>query len=131
MRIHLFALLIAAVIVFVVLSPSAQPVEARGLTLEQAVERALQSSPVLAAGKHAVSAAEARVVQAGLLPNPELALEAENFGGGGELDGFDAAESTVIISQSILLGVSAIAAARSPSQNACSPAATSRSRAST
>jgi cobalt-zinc-cadmium efflux system outer membrane protein len=61
-------------------------------------------NPSLAAGAHAVSAAEARVTQAGLLPNPEIGFEAENFGGGGDLDGFNAAESTAVISQPILLG---------------------------
>lgn len=74
------------------------------LTLDQAISSALTMNPSLAAGTHAVSAAEARVTQAGLLPNPEFALEAENFGGSGDLDGFNAAETTAVISQPILLG---------------------------
>jgi len=74
------------------------------ITLEQAVSRALGNSPSLAARTNAVSAAEARVTQAGLLPNPDLELESENFGGSGELDGFTAAESTAVISQPFLLG---------------------------
>jgi cobalt-zinc-cadmium efflux system outer membrane protein len=74
------------------------------ITLEQAVSRALKRNPALAAGTSAVSAAEARITQAGLFPNPELELETENFGGSGELDGFNAAESTAVVSQPILLG---------------------------
>ena len=74
------------------------------LTLDRAVTLALQSNPSLAAQEHAISAAEARVSQAGLLPNPEFDLEAENFGGSGALSGFDAAENTATISQPILLG---------------------------
>ena len=46
------------------------------LTLDQAIARALGMSPSLAAGSSAVSAAEARFTQAGLLPNPEIELEA-------------------------------------------------------
>jgi cobalt-zinc-cadmium efflux system outer membrane protein len=74
------------------------------ITLEQALALALQMNPSVAAGVYVVSAAEARVTQAGLLPNPELELESENFGGSDDLDGFNAAESTAVIRQSVLLG---------------------------
>ncbi len=74
------------------------------LTLEQALARALQSNPSLASHQRALRAAGARVDQSRLLPNPELDLEAENFGGRGALGGFDSAEKTVTISQTIVLG---------------------------
>jgi len=74
------------------------------LTLEEAVSLALRHSPLLAAGTQAVAAADARVVQAGLLPNPRLDIEVENFGGTADLRGFESAESTAVISQPILLG---------------------------
>jgi cobalt-zinc-cadmium efflux system outer membrane protein len=74
------------------------------ITLQQAVSRALRDSPSLAARTNAVSAAETRVTQAGLLPNPALELESESFGGSGKLDGFNAAESTAVVSQPFLLG---------------------------
>jgi len=74
------------------------------LTLEDAVSLALQHNPLLAAGTQALSAADARVVQAGLLPNPELEIEVENFGGSADLGGFESAESTAVFSQPILLG---------------------------
>ena len=74
------------------------------LTLEDAVSLALHHNPLLAAGNQALSAADARVVQAGLLPNPQLEFEVENFGGSADLGGFESAESTAVISQPILLG---------------------------
>jgi cobalt-zinc-cadmium efflux system outer membrane protein len=77
---------------------------ADGITLEQAVQKALENQPSVFAGLHRVAAAAARVTQAGVLPNPELELEAENFGGRGDLSGFNAAESTAVLSQKLLLG---------------------------
>ena len=50
------------------------------ITLGHAVSRALRDSPSLAARANAVSAAEARVTQAGLLPNPALELVTECSG---------------------------------------------------
>jgi cobalt-zinc-cadmium efflux system outer membrane protein len=74
------------------------------LSLEQAVSRALNLNPALAAGSFRLAAAEARITQAGLFPNPEIDIEAENFGGYGDLSGYNAAETTAIISQPIPLG---------------------------
>jgi len=74
------------------------------LSLERAVSTALSLSPVLAAFALGVPAAEARLDQAALYPNPELGIEVENFGGSGERDGFDATETTFAFSQPLLLG---------------------------
>ena len=51
------------------------------LTLEVAIRRALELNPLLKAADAGVSSADARALQAGLWPNPELELEVENFGG--------------------------------------------------
>jgi cobalt-zinc-cadmium efflux system outer membrane protein len=64
----------------------------------------MESNPSIAAGRHRISAAEARAVQAGLMPNPTVELESENFGGRGDLAGFNSAETTAVISQEIPLG---------------------------
>ncbi|MHC4416674.1 MAG: TolC family protein, partial [Planctomycetota bacterium] len=40
----------------------------------------------------------------GLLPNPEIELEIEDFGGTGALGGFGASETTLAVGQTILLG---------------------------
>lgn len=74
------------------------------ITLRDALARALRDSPQLAAFSWEVRAREAAALQAGLLPNPELSIELENFGGSGEFGGFDASENTVRLAQLIELG---------------------------
>ncbi len=69
------------------------------LTLQQALATGLMHSPELASFAWDVRAAEARELQAGLLPNPELSTEVENFGGNNEMQGFKSAETTVQVSQ--------------------------------
>jgi cobalt-zinc-cadmium efflux system outer membrane protein len=60
------------------------PQEPEGvLTLQQALALALAHSPELAASAHGVWAAEGSVEQAGARPNPELEIEASEFGGWG------------------------------------------------
>jgi cobalt-zinc-cadmium efflux system outer membrane protein len=49
------------------------------LTFRDAVDRAIASNPQLQAEARLIDAAEARRVQAGLRPNPELSLELENL----------------------------------------------------
>ena len=55
------------------------------LTLRQALALALVQNPELRAFSWEVRAAEARTLQAGLRPNPELGLEVENVAGTGAL----------------------------------------------
>lgn len=74
------------------------------LTLRQAFSLALLHNPDLAAFSWEVQAKEAEALQAGLLPNPELAIDLENFAGSGEFSGTDAAETTVTLSQLVELG---------------------------
>lgn len=74
------------------------------LTLREAYAYALVNSPGLAAFAYEERIAEAETLQAGLLPNPELEVEVEEFGGSGESSGFDSAESTVLLGQLLELG---------------------------
>jgi outer membrane protein, heavy metal efflux system len=74
------------------------------LTLRKAIALALDYNPDLKASSWEERAMEGRVIQAGLLPNPEIGVETENFGGSGIFRGFDAAETTVQLSQLIELG---------------------------
>lgn len=53
------------------------------VTLEEALAWALERNPRLAAFSWEMRAAEARELQAGLRPNPELTIEVENVGVGG------------------------------------------------
>lgn len=79
----------------------AQPGE---LTLAGALDAALRNHPDLRASAYELSAAQARIVQADLRPNPELALEFENFAGSGNTRAVDALETTLSLSQVLELG---------------------------
>lgn len=81
---------------------AAQPIGVLGL--RQALALALLYNPELASFAWEVRAGEARALQAGLLPNPELELEIENVAGSRERRGFDGAELTLSISQLVELG---------------------------
>lgn len=84
---------------------AARPPDPTGaLTLERAVALALARNPELAAASWGVGAAEARIGQAALRPNPEVELEIEEFGGTGDAGGFDAATATLAFGHEIELG---------------------------
>ncbi|MDD2600324.1 MAG: TolC family protein [Kiritimatiellae bacterium] len=72
------------------------------LTLQQALALALMHNPELEAYSHEVRAAEARALQAGLPPNPELEFEMESFDRDGE--GYNSSEPSLLLSQVIELG---------------------------
>ena len=75
----------------------------RPLSLQDALQR-IQSSPALKAATKGVEVKEGVVKQAGLFPNPEIAVEVENFAGKDNLEGLDGAEITVALSQLIEIG---------------------------
>lgn len=74
------------------------------LTLARAIDAALRSNPDLLASAYELSAAQARLVQAGLRPNPEVSLELENFAGTGATRGVDELETTLSLSQVVEMG---------------------------
>jgi len=74
------------------------------IDLTRALAAALSRNPGLGADRLDIQAAEARLVQADLPPNPELEFEAEEFAGTGELTGFDSAEVVLAVSQQIETG---------------------------
>jgi len=74
------------------------------LTLRTALSQALVKNQTLEAYSWEVRAKEARMLQTSRFPNPELGVEIENFGGSGATKSFDAAESTVQLSQLVELG---------------------------
>lgn len=74
------------------------------ITLAQAIDLALRRNPELIASGYGISAAQARVLQAAVRPNPDLGLELENFAGSGSLRGTDALETTLSLSQVVELG---------------------------
>jgi cobalt-zinc-cadmium efflux system outer membrane protein len=74
------------------------------LTLQQALGRALEKNPELAAYAADIRAADGRRLQAAVLPNPEVGVEFENLAGSGDFTGIDSAETTLQLSQLIELG---------------------------
>jgi cobalt-zinc-cadmium efflux system outer membrane protein len=74
------------------------------IVLRQALALALMRNPELAAFSWEVRAKEAEIIQVGLLPNPEVGAQLEEFAGSGERRGLDTAQSTLQIGQTILLG---------------------------
>ena len=63
----------------------------------------LVRNPELSAYSYEIRTREAQAIQSGRLPNPELGVRAEEFGGTGETSGFDGAETTIEVSQLIEL----------------------------
>jgi cobalt-zinc-cadmium efflux system outer membrane protein len=84
-------------------TPVMPPEPIGDIRLREALSLALMHNPELASFSIEVRAAEARTLQAGLRPNPELEVEVENFAGSGPLRGFDEAETTVQVGQLIEL----------------------------
>jgi len=80
--------------------------EPRGiLSLRDVLRLTLVRNPELQAFTFELRAAEARTLQAGVLPNPALSAELENIGGTGSITkGAQASESTLQLSQLIELG---------------------------
>jgi cobalt-zinc-cadmium efflux system outer membrane protein len=72
------------------------------LRLIDALSAALLQSPELVAFSYEVRAGEARILQAGVLPNPELEFGVEEYDRDGE--GFDSAETALVLGQLFELG---------------------------
>jgi len=73
------------------------------LTLDKAVLIALANNPELATYNLEIKALESSALQEGLSPNPEFGIEAENIFGSGDFNGFKSSETTLLLSQDILL----------------------------
>ncbi|MBP7053546.1 MAG: TolC family protein [Phycisphaerae bacterium] len=85
-------------------APDERPAPTGILTFTDALALAMVNHPDLLSFPFELRVAEARILQAGLRPNPELEIELEEFGGSGDRSGFDSAETTFRIGQAIELG---------------------------
>jgi cobalt-zinc-cadmium efflux system outer membrane protein len=74
------------------------------LTLRQVLALTLLQNPELAVFAWETRASEARILQAGVLPNPELSVTVENVAGSGAFKGVRGAETTLRLSQVLELG---------------------------
>ncbi len=69
---------IAPILLFFLVVASGAQAQNRALTLSEALARALERSPRLTAFAWDIRAADARILQAGLRPNPELSVDIED-----------------------------------------------------
>lgn len=81
-----------------VIAPAAAAA-AEPLTLSGALATALQKNPTLKVHAFNARVAEARILQAGIRPNPELSVQVENVLGTGALSGVKGLETTLQLSQ--------------------------------
>lgn len=99
------AMLAAASCASIAQAQTPPPVEAGGmLTLDQALASAGLSAPILEAAQAGVRSADAARTVAGLRPNPEITVEAENVAGSGPYRALDSLEATTSIGLPIELG---------------------------
>lgn len=78
--------------------------EAETLDKQTALQRALQNNPTFMAALANIDANAGSRLQASLPPNPDAFIEIENFAGDDEQNGFDGAEITIGIEQTIEVG---------------------------
>lgn len=81
-----------------------KPAYTESLSLRDAVARAITFSPAARAAYFEIDARRGEEAQSAVRPNPELALDVENFAGNKGLGGFQGAEETVSLAQTIELG---------------------------
>ncbi len=74
------------------------------ISLAEALARTLRGSPELAAYSWDIRAAEARIIQARLLPNPEISVMTEDATGTRDFKNGDQAQRTLQLSQLVELG---------------------------
>ncbi len=74
------------------------------LTFADIIDRIIKNNPELLTYQMEIKSKDGMIEQSSLLPNPELEMEVENFAGSGETKGFRQSETTIKVSQSILLG---------------------------
>jgi outer membrane protein, heavy metal efflux system len=85
--------------------PTPEVAEPAGaLTLRQALALTLTHNPELAAVSYDIRIAEARILQAKLLPNPEAQFTSENIAGSGDYSNGKRSENTLLLGQLIELG---------------------------
>ena len=83
-------------------APSAPETPTGIVEIEDALAAALLRNPDLAAFSWEVRSREARALQAGLLPNPQVQVQVQDFAGTGDFSGVDGTESQLFLSQQIL-----------------------------
>ena len=99
-----FVWLICATLLGYQASWAQAPVTGGVITLNAVIENALSYSPRLKSAGSVVLASKGERLQAGVRPNPEVGVEAENLAGRGPYKGVDSAEITFGVSQQLEFG---------------------------
>lgn len=89
----------AAVSLLASLASPATAMEAETLTKDAAIQRILDTSLSLEAGRARIAEMDANITQMGVKPNPTIGAEVENFTGTGPFTGLDRTELTVTYAQ--------------------------------
>ena len=87
--------LAGALALLVTLPPPALAEDSPELELRDALKQAVSHNKELSAFEYRLGEQEGRVAQSGLLPNPELKVEVEDFVGSGTFNGVDRAQTTL------------------------------------
>jgi cobalt-zinc-cadmium efflux system outer membrane protein len=88
-----------------ILEQRVQLVEPQGtLSITEALSLALLHNPALQEFAWDIRIGDVKALRAGLLPNPELGVEVENFLGSGQRQDFQQTETTFVLSQLFELG---------------------------
>ncbi len=104
-RIKPFCCLLSLAIAYAVCAFGSQPQESgESITLARALALTLERSPQLAAFSWDIRAAEARILQAKLVPNPEISWDGEDFTRAGVQSATESMQNTLVLSQLIELG---------------------------
>jgi cobalt-zinc-cadmium efflux system outer membrane protein len=104
-RITPISFLLSLATAYAVCPCGAQPQESgEPITLARALALALERSPELAAFSWDIRAAEARILQAKLVPNPEISWDGEDFTRAGVQSATESMQNTLVLSQLIELG---------------------------
>ncbi len=74
------------------------------LNLNRAIILGLKNNPELKALNLEISAFQAKGMQAGLYPNPEIGVDLENIFGTNDYTAFNGSENTIYLSQNVILG---------------------------
>ncbi len=95
---------LVAVAIFAAASSPGLQAQTSGLSLNEALRKAGAQSPAIEASQAEVEVARGEERQAGIGPNPEVSVEAENIAGTGIFKGLRATEYTVSVGQRLELG---------------------------
>ena len=98
------SLRLRAAVLSVALATPATVALAQSVSLDEAIFKAFEATPIVRANDASIAAAKAGRAQAGVKPNPTVTVQQENFFGTGPIGAYNQAELTVTYGQTIERG---------------------------